>query len=116
MAAPTALFQTKQVKGLISFAQVSFTGAETTALVAASTGKRIHVLGLVWTHASAGTIIISSAADVIFTGLAMAGIEWLPTPGPVPRDWVNYLQTNVGEALNATSTSNSKVTVWYTVE
>lgn len=116
MAAPTAVFQTKQVKGPISVAQVSFTGAETKALVAATTGKRVHIHGLIWTHASAGTIILSTATDAIFTGLALAGLDWRLTPGPVARDWVNYLQTNVGEALNATSTSNSRVTVWYTVE
>jgi hypothetical protein len=119
MAAPTSISPIKAVKGKISVAQVAFTGAETKALVAAVTGKKIHVLGLHWSGAAAATIILSTATDAILTVLnAVELVLPLNPMGKVGQQnqFVKYLETNVSEALNATSAQNSRATVWFVQE
>lgn len=116
MAAPTSITPARLVRGKISIAQVSFTGAETKDLVAAVSGKTVYVLGLLWTHAAAGAITILTAADVILATLNSTDLNYPLTPREGLGNYLNYLQTNSGEALRGTSSSNSKVTVWYVQE
>lgn len=117
MAAPTSIIPAKQIKGLMSYVQKTFAGAQTVEIVAApAAGKRIHVLGLSWTQASAGLILLKSATDEIHAAIADLNYQLPRTPTAMPREWLSHFETNPAEALSGTSTSNSRVTVWYTVE
>jgi hypothetical protein len=81
-------------QGVVTYVSVSLTGSGD--LVAAVTGKRIRVIGLMMVASAAMTFKLQSDSSTDLTGVMTmttgVPISWVPRPK-------GYTQTNVGEKL-----------------
>lgn len=115
MAAPTTIQGKKLWPGELSVARVTPSGAATTALVAAVTGKKVWVLAVYASFAAAGTQSLRTGATDVLIAFANTTAINLPLQmtGVRPNEYVVITQTTVSEALNLAHAGNGEITVVY---
>lgn len=119
MAAGTNMAPMKSVSGVVQIARVTLTGAATTELIAAAgAGKKIYLLGLIFSQAAAGNLSLLSAADAIIAlnSVPAAGFAWPLTPGPIHREFVVWAVSDANEALQLTHAQNGNAIAIYVTD